>query len=156
MHAKKEIINFLDYLRNANETNSLVTPEHEKSVAYRRNLKIICESNSAEEAYKTIGSQKNVTIDDDTDYIPFENIYFREDCYDYLLASGLSIDEAERLTYIIRIGRYGFEKQQILKEKLSPAFFNWTSASKLTISPSFLFCPVRFSSNIFITIFIIP
>ncbi len=125
MHTKKEIINFLDYLRNANETDSLVTSEPEKSVSYRRNLKIICESNSSEEAYKTIGSQKNVTIDDDTDYIPFEDIYFREDCYDYLMANSLNNEESERLMHLIRTGRYSFEKNQILKDKLSPDFFNW-------------------------------
>ena len=82
MYTKKEIIAFIDYLRNTNKTNTLITPEHERTVSYRRNLKIICECESSIEAYKKIGSQKNVTIDDDTDYVPFEDIYFREDCYD--------------------------------------------------------------------------
>lgn len=134
MYSRKNITDFLDYLRRANETNSLVTPEHERTVSYRNNLKTICESKSSEEAYKTIGSRKSVTVDDVTEYVPFEDIYFREDCYDHLIANGLDNDEAEKLTYIIRTGRYCFEKNQILKDKLTSDFFNWAVDAKFLSS----------------------
>ena len=125
MYTKQETLELLDYLLTAHKDNRLVTPEQEKTVSYRTNLKTICEINDSEMVYKTIGSLKNLTVDDNTEYQPFEDIYFREDCYDYLINAGFSTTEADRLTYLIRTGRYSFEKQQILKDMLSPDFFNW-------------------------------
>ena len=51
MNSRKDILDLLDYLRNANETNALITPEHKKTNSYRNNLKTICESKSSEEGY---------------------------------------------------------------------------------------------------------
>ena len=134
MYTKQETLELLKHLMTAQKENNLVTPEQEQSVSYRINLKTICENKSAEEAYKIIGSLKSVTVDDDTEYQPFKDIYYREDCYDYLISIGLSADEAESLTYIIRTGRYGFEKKQILRDKLPADFFDWAVTVKFLTS----------------------
>lgn len=56
----------------------------------------------------------------------FNNIIFREDCYDYLVGCGMPEDSALNLTRHIRTGRFRFLKDtdeyDVFLEK---AFINW-------------------------------
>ena len=56
----------------------------------------------------------------------YENIFFREDCYDYLIRKKFSHDDAIKLSEIIRKGRYGFYDHSILHQMLvGPDFCEW-------------------------------
>ena len=84
----------------------------------------IKESASGEDAYRRLGE---LLSESDSH---FENIYFREDCYDYLIQKGFKEKEAYNLMEIIRKGKYRFEKYHISSDKLPEEFYNWAKGVK--------------------------
>lgn len=85
---------------------------------------IIGESETDEDAYAKVGEALCVS---DTS---FSNIYFREDCYDYLRVIGFKHKKAFKLMEIIRKGCYRFEKNQIKSNKLPDEFCEWAKGVK--------------------------
>lgn len=85
---------------------------------------IIKESASGEDAYRRLGK---LLSESDSH---FEDIYFREDCYDYLLTKGFDKIVAFELMEVIRKGQYRFEKYQITSDKLSDEFYKWAKGVK--------------------------
>ena len=113
---KSETLEFLQYLKEANENNRLATPEHLKTISYMRVLKMIQDSDDIETVYQTNAIQKNSDEEFNFCFKPFENIYYREDCYDYLIACNLSDEEARKITYRISYGGYDPNKLTIGKD----------------------------------------
>ena len=97
-------------------------------VPFERNESDISEalknSKSSEEVYFKIG---DLFYDADS---RFENICYREDCYDYLRDKGLDESEARKLMEVIRKGQYRFKKYQITSEKLTDEFYAWAKGVK--------------------------
>ena len=129
MYTREETIELLRYFKKASEENTLPTPDSERPNYYRSLLKIVDEAESAEMAYIELGRIHSSTVYEDFDieehYIPFENIYYREDCYEYLLTQGFSHEDASELTEVIRRGAYFLEHEQIFKDRLSKEFITW-------------------------------
>ena len=123
MYTRQETIDLLQHIIEAEKTNSLMTPDSERINSYRSILKKIINSEFAESAYRNIALFSNVYQDDI--YVSFEDIWYREDCFEYLLSQDFSYKEAKRLTDIIRMGLYCYDSHQIFKDRLSDDFINW-------------------------------
>lgn len=136
---KNETLEFLQYLKEANKNKRLATPEHLKTISYMRVLKMIQDSDDVETVYQTIATLKNSTEESKFYFKPFENIYYREDCYDYLIACNLSDEEARKITYRISYGGYDPNKLTIGKDKLSPEFIKWATESIFLTSRYYFF-----------------
>lgn len=80
----------------------------------------IIDSSSAEDAYIKISK-----ILTDCDY-SFDNIYYREDCYEYLIEMGLEKEEAMFLTKKIARGFCYHVNFQVESDKLPESFLQWT------------------------------
>lgn len=80
----------------------------------------IIDSSSAEDAYIKIS--KLLT---DCDYY-FDNIYYREECYEYLIGKGLDEEEAMFLTKKIARGFCYHVNFQVESDKLPEDFLQWT------------------------------
>lgn len=145
MYSKKETLDFLAYLKNALSENSLATTEAEMYNYQRSELQIIKESDSSKTAYELLGKGHCTSISPDyetVDYVPFADIYYREDCYDYLISEGISVGDACRLTTIIRMGAYERKGKQLFGDKLPGEFNRWACTitylgSRSTIFESF-------------------
>ena len=145
MYSKKETLDFLAYLKNALSENSLATTEVEMFNYQRSELQIIKEADSIKTAYELLGKghcTSNSPNYDTLDYVPFADIYYREDCYDYLISEGISIGDACRLTTIIRMGSYERKGEQLFADKLPGEFNRWACTitylgSRSTIFESF-------------------
>ena len=145
MYSKKETLDFLAYLKNALSENSLATTEVEMFNYQRSELQIIKESDSSKTAYELLGKGHCTSISPDyetVDYVPFADIYYREDCYDYLISEGISVGDACRLTTIIRMGSYERKGEQLFADKLPGEFNRWACTitylgSRSTIFESF-------------------
>lgn len=94
--------------------------------------KIIEENSSDEEIYIKFGE---ILAESDS---CLNNIYFREDCYDYLMANGFEEKEAFELMEVIRKGQYRFEKHQIKSTRLSDEFYEWAKGVKYLPSRAIL------------------
>ena len=128
MYTKKETLDFLAYLKKTLSENSLVTKEAEMYNYQRSELQIIKETDSIKTAYELLGKGHCTSISPDyetVDYVPFADIYYREDCYDYLISEGISVDDACRLATIIRMGTYKRKGEQHFRDKLPEEFNYW-------------------------------
>ena len=82
--------------------------------------KLLKTSKTAEEFYIEFGKY---SADMESE---FNNIVFREDCYDYLVCLGMSEKSALKLTHIIRTGRFRFlENTDEYYGFLEEAFISW-------------------------------
>lgn len=82
-------------------------------------------SRTAEEFYLEFGRRSSDM------YSQFKDIVFREDCYDYLIKSGMPKDKAFKLTDIIRKGQFKFLKDITEYDNfIENSFINWAKGVK--------------------------
>ena len=106
----------IDELKSKAENASFLS----KTQATNSVKKLLKTSKTAEEFYIEFGKY---SADMESE---FNNIVFREDCYDYLVGCGMPEDIALNLTHIIRTGRFRFLKDtDEYDEFLEKAFINW-------------------------------
>lgn len=86
--------------------------------------KVIQDSANGEEAYIKIGELLAETES------TFEDIIYREDCYEYLVKQGVDENEAYQITKTIRRGLCHFRGDQIPSDKLSDEFCQWAKGVK--------------------------
>ena len=82
-------------------------------------LDIIRNEASPDMIYEKIAKSKNTASS------KFDGIYFREDCYDYLISQGFDHKDAYKLMNTIRMGIYHNPKHQHFKDRLTDAFIKW-------------------------------
>lgn len=143
MYTKEETLDFLRYLKSADENNALETPDSERTNVYRSLLKTIRESDSASNAYDLIGKTHSTTISRECSpeehYLPFKGIYYSEDCYEYLIEHYFSEDDAKEITEVVRRGAYIYDEERIFDDDLSDAFIQWATDTGCLYSRSFIF-----------------
>ena len=106
----------IDEIKSKAENASFLS----KTQATNSVKKLLKTSKTAEEFYVEFGKY---SADMESE---FNNIVFREDCYDYLVERGMPVDKAFKLTRIIRTGRLRFLKDtDEYDEFLEKAFINW-------------------------------
>lgn len=137
MYSKEETLKLLSYLIKAAKENTLATPEHERTNYYRICIKIIKDSGSAEIAYQRFAASENYV--DNEHYVPYENIWYREDCFEYLLDQGFNKKTADKLTHIIWCGDYYCESYQFNTDNLPEEFVNWALITKHLASRNSIF-----------------
>lgn len=129
MYTKKETLEFLTYLKDAAERNLLATKDSDRFNYQRSMLEEIIKADSAEKAYELLSKGKSGTYNSNRcssdDYLPFKNIYYREDCYDYLIERGFSESDVKKLTRSIATGSFRRNASKLFKDRLSDIFFKW-------------------------------
>lgn len=129
MYTKEETLEFLAYLKDVAERNLLVTKDSDRFNYQRSMLEEIVNADSAEKAYEILGKEKsgtyNINRRGSDEYLPFKNIYYREDCYEFFIEHGFSELDAKKLTLSIRTGSFRRSAAKIFKSRLSDIFFKW-------------------------------
>ncbi|MBR5201985.1 MAG: hypothetical protein IKW45_01865 [Clostridia bacterium] len=121
MITKVETLRFIESVKKkvekGNNLSKTQAPEIVKSM--------LKSSKTVEEFYFNFGKS---SADMDSQ---FKDIVFREDCYDYLIKSGMPKDKALKLTDIIRKGRFNFLKDSTEYDNfLENSFINWAKGVK--------------------------
>lgn len=121
MITKSETLKFIENVRKEVEKgNNLFETQAPKVVK-----DLLKSSETAEEFYLEFGKR---SADMECE---FNNIVFREDCYEYLIEFGMSEDKAFELSEIIRKGRFNFIKDTTEYDNfLESPFINWAKGVK--------------------------
>lgn len=116
MKAKAEILMSINAIKAEAENASFLS----KTQATDSVKTLLKTSKTAEEFYYEFGKCSSEMESE------FNNIFFREDRYDYLAECGMPEDKAFGLTDIIRKGRFRFLKDTAEYESfLEKPFINW-------------------------------
>jgi DNA polymerase III alpha subunit (gram-positive type) len=119
MYSKNETIEFLDKLCKKAKTVEIKFSSKGLLDNIDDIIQIINKSESGTEAYTKIGQHLSEMVN------VFGDIFFREDCYDYLISKGIDDKTACDLITQIRKGQYRFPKYQITSDRLSDDFYEW-------------------------------
>ena len=133
MYTKVETLELLSYIKKTYAENKLPTPEHERTHCYSCLAKFIYECETAEDAYLKLG-KRNSVLDSN-----FNNIVYKEDCYEYFIENGFTVEEAEEMTNIMSSGRYRLTKKPLPLHRLSQEFINWAPTVFFLVTRTFLF-----------------
>lgn len=121
MITKTETLNFIESVKEKIEKGDKLS-KTQAPIVVKDLLKA---SKTAEEFYLEFGKR---AADMENG---FNNIVFREDCYEYLLKLGMPEDKAFKLTDIIRKGRFNFLKDTTEYDNfLENPFINWSKGVK--------------------------
>lgn len=121
MITKTETLNFIESVKEKIEKGDKLS-KTQAPIVVKNLLKA---SKTAEEFYLEFG-KRAANMES-----KFNNIVFREDCYEYLLKLGMPEDKAFKLTDIIRKGRFNFLKDTTEYDNfLENPFINWAKGVK--------------------------
>lgn len=121
MITKTETLNFIESVKEKLEKGDKLS----KTQAPQIVKSMLKSSKTAEEFYLRFG-RGGANMDSE-----FNDIAFREDCYDYLVERGMPEDKAFKLTDIIRKGRFNFLKDTTEYDNfLENPFINWAKGVK--------------------------
>ena len=121
MITKTETLKFIETVKQKVEKGDKLS----KSQAPKIVKDLLKSSKTAEDFYLEFGRRSSNMESE------FNNIVFREDCYEYLIELGMSEDKAFELSEIIRKGRYGFLKDTAEYDNfLDNSFKNWAKDVK--------------------------
>lgn len=121
MIEKERVYKFLEYLKSIQKEKKLYCCDDRYEESFNELLECVKWSN-AEKIYTNMGKVLSQVIENYT----FNDIFFREDCYEYLINSGLTKEEACHLTTHIRKGKFSSNDFQIYASKLHErGFFLW-------------------------------
>ena len=121
MIEKERIYKFLEYLKNIQKEEKLYCCDDRYEDIFNELLECV-KYDKAEDMYISVGKVLSQVIENYT----FNDIFFREDCYEYLMNSGLTKEEACHLTTRIRKGKFSSNDFQIYANKLPEKdFFLW-------------------------------
>jgi len=121
MYSKNETIEFHDKLCKKAKTAEIKFNSEGILDNIDDIVQIINESENGTEAYTKTGQHLSEMGN------VFGDIFFREDCYDYLISKGIGDKTACDLTTRIRKGQYRFPKYQIISDRLSNDFYKWAN-----------------------------
>ena len=119
MYPKAETLDFLAYAHKVAQNDILLCFDPYQGESFREMADIIRNEASPDVIYEKIGKSKT-TADSE-----FDGIYFREDCYDYLINQGFDYKDAYKLMETIRMGIYHYPKHQHFKDRLTDEFIKW-------------------------------
>lgn len=119
---KEKIYKFLEYLKKKKKERPLYCSDAQYETVFDEILSCI-NNDTVDNIYMNIAKVLSVVYDN----YEFENIYFREDCYEYLIKSGFTKKEAYDLTTRIRKGKFNSNDFfDINKDKVPEKnFFLW-------------------------------
>ena len=133
MYTKSETLDFLAYVHKVAQNDILLCFDPYQGENFREMADIIRNEVSPNAIYEKIGKSKT-TADSE-----FDGIYFREDCYDYLISQGFNHTDSYKLMETIRRGMYHNPKYQHFKDRLSDEFIKWAIDMRFLPSRNHIF-----------------
>ena len=133
MYTKAETLDFLSYAHKVSQNDILLCFDPYQGESFREMADIIRNEACPEKIYKKIGKSKAAVSNE------FDGIYFREDCYDYLITQGFDYKDAYKLMETIRRGMYHNPKHQHFKDRLTDEFSKWAIDTRFLPSRNQIF-----------------
>ena len=133
MYTKAETLDFLAYAHKVAQNDILLCFDPYQGESFREMADIIRNETCPEEIYKKIGKSKATAGSE------FDGIYFREDCYDYLISQSFDHKDAYKLMNTIRMGMYHNPKHQHFKDRLTDEFIKWAIDTRFLPSRNQIF-----------------
>lgn len=132
---KEKALQFIAYIVEL-ERNGELEWIRDRYVDYSNELFALVRSSiSPDEIYLNFG--KNMSVIDDG--CNFNNFFYREEVFEYLLENGYSKDAAFDLTTHIRKGKYGNKKLPVSVDESTEDFCSWAAKVKFLPSRKFIF-----------------
>ena len=133
MYTKAETLDFLSYAHKVAQNDILLCFDPYQGESFREMADIIRNEASPNAIYERIGKSKATAGSE------FDCIYFREDCYDYLISQGFNHTDAYKLMETIRRGMYHNLKYQHFKDRLRDEFIKWAIDMRFLPSRNHIF-----------------
>lgn len=132
---KDKTLEFIAYVVEYKKSNKLKCYDERYETFFDEISKLMDASQKPEDIYLNIGKYLS-TINESCN---FHYIYYREDCFEYLIENGYNKNEAFELMECIRKGKHWHKQWEEFAEKMSVELYDWAINVKYLPSRKHIF-----------------